>query len=392
MIGKVHHVKSARSSTTYDEKKMDKEKSEFMFDSFGGKDKEDRIKHLEKVAELGTNPKMTKRFSHISLSLAPGTKLDSMEKKVLICMYLDKMGYGGAPFMVFEHKDRDHPHFHIIVSRVKNSGAVVGSKHNYYKNKTVCEDLRREFDLKEVPSKRSEKRKSNRIVHAEKHGYRLNITDLWKKLDDAKIGAESLSEYLSNAARNGVFARLYPNRENPTGISYSIRVRGEDGLYVKFVARGRALGEGYMLKNLTKDKLAEYRPVKKETPRIILKDQSVFDEFISKVVDISTDHNSLTLNLSRHGFKIDDVNETAMKATFTYNDKLVEFTSCNKVLLDWYLWDLRQREMKEEKRREKEMREEMASRIIKPMERKTNMYETYNVEFPEPKNERKLNR
>jgi hypothetical protein len=392
MIGKVHHVKSVRSSTTYDEKKMDKEKSEFMFDSFGGRDKEDRIKHLEETAELGANPKMENRFSHISLSLAPGTMLDSMEKKVLICMYLGKMGYGGAPFMVYEHKDRDHPHFHIIVSRVKNSGEVVDSKHNYYKNKTVCEELRREFNLKEVPSTRSEKRKSNRIVHAEKHGYELHITNMWKKLDDAKIGAESLDEYLSNASQNGVFTRLYPNRENPIGISYSIRVRGEDGLYFKFVARGRALGEGYMLKNLTKEKLAEYKPVKKETPRIILKDQSVFDDFISRVVDISTDHNSLTLNLSRHGLKIDDVNETTMKATFTYNDQIMDFTSSNKVLLHWYLWDLRQREMEEERKREKEMREEMASKITKPIKRKSYTYETFDVEFPDPKNERKINR
>lgn len=393
MIGKIHHVSSARASTNYDEKKKEAEKSAFLFDSFDGIDKHDRIIHLERAAALGQNPKMEKRFSHISLSLAPGTTLNKHVKKILINMYMFRMGYGGAPFIVHEHMDRPHPHFHIVASRVKNDGEVVDSKQNYYRNKTVCETLRKEFGFPSLPSNKNEKRLNDRIVHARKHGIKdLYIVQMWEKLDAAKKESYSLGDYIQNAQKRGITTRLYPNYFDPKGISYSMIGTKKDGTTVKFVATGQKLGSGYMLKNLPKEFPEWQIPGKNVFDRVPLKDNEDLESLISETVAKSNDYQSLILNLGVHNLKIENVDREENTVTFTYNNASLPFEYYDYKIIQLYLMDLVRGELDELEEKEKKHLEEVHAFANKSIKHNAMNYERREAEGFEFEPQNKLNR
>lgn len=64
--------------------------------------------------------RVSKPALHISLSFAKGdtSKLSNQKMVELSKEYLQKMGYGKQPYVLYRHHDTDHPHVHILTSRI----------------------------------------------------------------------------------------------------------------------------------------------------------------------------------------------------------------------------------------------------------------------------------
>ena len=77
-------------------------------------------KAIEKSFKNLTNSKIKKPVFHASLSFAKEDKAKLTNEKILKITqdYLDKTGYGRQPYIVYRHKDTEHPHVHILTSRV----------------------------------------------------------------------------------------------------------------------------------------------------------------------------------------------------------------------------------------------------------------------------------
>lgn len=82
---------------------------------------------------------------HISLNFDPSEKL-SKEKLVKIAEeYMEKIGFGNQPYLVYQHQDAGHPHIHIVTSLIRENGSRMPT-HNIGRSKS--EPARKEIEIK----------------------------------------------------------------------------------------------------------------------------------------------------------------------------------------------------------------------------------------------------
>lgn len=89
---------------------------------------------------------------HISLNPHPDDRLTDAEFTELAREYLEKMGFGDMPYMVYKHSDIARQHIHIVALRVGTDGRCISDKNNFYRSKDICRELERKYNLR--PSER----------------------------------------------------------------------------------------------------------------------------------------------------------------------------------------------------------------------------------------------
>ena len=66
--------------------------------------------------------KVEKPVVHISLNPHPEDVLTDAELQDIAREYLEKLGFGNQPYLVFKHEDIDRHHLHIVTVRVDDNG------------------------------------------------------------------------------------------------------------------------------------------------------------------------------------------------------------------------------------------------------------------------------
>lgn len=89
---------------------------------------------------------------HISLNPHPDDRLTDAEFTELAHEYMEKMGFGDMPYMVYKHSDIARQHIHIVALRVGTDGHCISDKNNFYRSKDICRELERKYNLR--PSER----------------------------------------------------------------------------------------------------------------------------------------------------------------------------------------------------------------------------------------------
>lgn len=93
--------------------------------------------------------KIKEPCGHISLGFSPedrGRMTDDFMLQVAE-EYMEKMGIANTPYIIVRHTDKEHPHCHIMFSRVDNNGKIIKSASNFYRNKAVCDELTQKYGL-----------------------------------------------------------------------------------------------------------------------------------------------------------------------------------------------------------------------------------------------------
>lgn len=88
-------------------------------------------------------PSLGQAVGHIALSWSPNDKDKlSDEKMVSIAKeYLQKMKIQDTQVLMVRHKDKEHPHIHIVYNRVNNEGKTISDAFQHRKNISVCKEL-----------------------------------------------------------------------------------------------------------------------------------------------------------------------------------------------------------------------------------------------------------
>jgi hypothetical protein len=129
-----------------------------------------KLNRLIKQASLN---QQTKRNSiHISLNFSPSEKLSRQQLEEIATTYMDKIGFGKQPFLVYEHNDAGHPHIHIVTTNIKSDGKRI-ELHNIGRNQS--EKARKEieilFGLIKADSKKQQEQKLQIPVNSQKVQY-----------------------------------------------------------------------------------------------------------------------------------------------------------------------------------------------------------------------------
>ena len=93
------------------------------------------------LALMPVRSKVEKPVVHISLNPHPDDMLTDTELQDIAREYLEKMGFGNQPYMVYKHEDIDRHHLHIVTVRVDENGKCISDKNNYYRSKQITREL-----------------------------------------------------------------------------------------------------------------------------------------------------------------------------------------------------------------------------------------------------------
>ncbi len=101
-----------------------------------------KLNRLQNQAELNEN--VTRNSVHISLNFDPSEHLDKEKLTAIANAYMEGVGFGEQPYLVYQHFDAGHPHIHIVSVKVRADGSRVDTQ-NIGKNQS--EKARKEIEI-----------------------------------------------------------------------------------------------------------------------------------------------------------------------------------------------------------------------------------------------------
>ena len=105
-------------------------------------------------AYLVANRKTEKPVVHISLNPDPDDSINNVDYKAIAKDYMEKMGYGKQPFIVFKHNDIERSHIHIVTVCVDEEGRKISDAFEKRKSMAACRELERKYNLKSAVEKK----------------------------------------------------------------------------------------------------------------------------------------------------------------------------------------------------------------------------------------------
>lgn len=104
---------------------------------------------------LAMNNRTEKVVFHASLNPDPKDKLSDERLSEIAQQYMEKLGYGNQPYIVFKHSDIDRTHAHIVSLRVDETGKKINDSYEVARSMKICKELEQEFNL--IPLKKGQR-------------------------------------------------------------------------------------------------------------------------------------------------------------------------------------------------------------------------------------------
>jgi len=88
-----------------------------------------------------------KSVIHISLNPHPDDKLADNQLADIGREYMERLGYGGQPYLIFKHEDIGRDHIHIVSLRVDCEGKLIKDSFEHKRSKKIIELLEQKYGL-----------------------------------------------------------------------------------------------------------------------------------------------------------------------------------------------------------------------------------------------------
>ena len=138
--------------------------------------------------------KTEKPVIHISLNPHPDDALSDEQLSTIAQEYLDKMGYGNQPYVVYKHEDIDRHHIHIVSLRVDGQGKKINDKFEYRRSKAITRELEQKYGLHPADKQSRSIAPQLPKVDYKKGNVKKQIANLTKGLADS-YRFQSIGEY-----------------------------------------------------------------------------------------------------------------------------------------------------------------------------------------------------
>ena len=96
---------------------------------------------------LLANKKTEKPVFHVSINPDPKDVLTDEQLSEIAQEYMQKMGYGDQPFIVYKHEDIERKHLHIVSLRVDETGKKIDHNFEHRRSMDVCRELEQKYGL-----------------------------------------------------------------------------------------------------------------------------------------------------------------------------------------------------------------------------------------------------
>lgn len=100
-----------------------------------------KLQRFERLNEL--NERAQTKTLHVSLNFDPSEKIGNNMLIQIASDYMNKIGFGEQPFLIYKHQDAGHPHIHVITTTIRDDGSRINT-HNIGRNQS--EKARKEIE------------------------------------------------------------------------------------------------------------------------------------------------------------------------------------------------------------------------------------------------------
>ncbi|SDW16697.1 Relaxase/Mobilisation nuclease domain-containing protein [Hydrobacter penzbergensis] len=196
-----------------------------------------KLNRLLKQAALNEN--VTRNSVHVSLNFDPNERLSDGQLKEISDTYMQKIGFGEQPYLVYQHLDAGHPHIHIVSVKVRADGTRIDTQ-NIGRNQSEkarkeieityglarAEDMKKkQYELKsaytqKVQYGRSDSRRAiANVLDAVLNTYKYtSLPELNAVLKQYNVMADRGSESSRTYQHQGLLYRILDEQSNPVGV------------------------------------------------------------------------------------------------------------------------------------------------------------------------------
>ena len=153
MVANIRSGSSPGGALRYNKEKVDKDEAEILywqkmldpFDQYGRMDVDTCMASF--VPYLEANRRTSNTVFHVSLNPSPEDRLTDVQLQEIAREYMERMGYGNQPYIVFKHKDIDREHLHVVSLRIDENGHKLPHDFEARRSMEILRDLERKYNL-----------------------------------------------------------------------------------------------------------------------------------------------------------------------------------------------------------------------------------------------------
>ena len=154
MIAKISSTENLGGALGYNFKKVEKGEASILHAAELYQNKEGRYTMEDVLADMQAvipeKCRTKKMVFHCSLNPHPDEKLSDETLMQIAKEYMEALGYGKQPYIVFKHNDIAREHIHIVSLRVDSEGRKLNDRFEKRRSKQITDALERKYNL--IPS------------------------------------------------------------------------------------------------------------------------------------------------------------------------------------------------------------------------------------------------
>ena len=154
MIAKISATENLGGALGYNFKKVEKGEASILLAQGLYQNKEGTYTMAEVFADMQAlipeKCRTKKTVFHCSLNPHPDEKFSNETLMQIAKEYMEALGYGKQPYIVFKHNDIACEHIHIVSLRVDSEGKKINDKFEKRRSKQITDTLERKYNL--IPS------------------------------------------------------------------------------------------------------------------------------------------------------------------------------------------------------------------------------------------------
>lgn len=154
MLAKIGRYQEMAETLEYNEEKLEAGQARCLGAGNFVKDvkdlsREDKLYHFTRLTSLNEN--VSKPGLHISLNFHPTDRLSDAQLVQISREYLERLGFGQQPYLIYCHTDVAHPHTHLATTYIQKDGKkILVPKNLYYYSQQISREMEQKYQLAQL--------------------------------------------------------------------------------------------------------------------------------------------------------------------------------------------------------------------------------------------------
>lgn len=172
MVARIINTAHLYDVLDYNEKKLEKNDASLLHASGFLQDTDrlsfqEKFQRFERMNELNTRSR--KNVLHITLNFDPSDQLSKDRLIAISDRYIEGIGFGDQPYLVYQHHDAGHAHVHVVTNTIRREGSRI-NLHNIGRNQSrrARKAIEQEFGLQRPEGKKPRRQQQIRPTETKK--------------------------------------------------------------------------------------------------------------------------------------------------------------------------------------------------------------------------------